>query len=106
VTSTRTSAAWTAVVAGFVLAVFLLIFLIQNTGSVRISLLGASGRLPLAVALLAAALFGALVVIVAAVARTAQLRVTARRHRRQDLGIGPGDAGKSQLTGPERPPSP
>jgi lipopolysaccharide assembly protein A len=81
---TRTSTVWTAVVAGFVIAVLLLIFLLENTGSVQISFLGASGRVPLAAALLAAALAGALVVLVVAVARTAQLRVTARRHRRQD----------------------
>ncbi len=101
---TRTSTVWTIVVAGFVVGVLLLIFLLENTGSVRISFLGASGRIPLAAALLAAALAGALVVIVAAVARTAQLRVTARRHRRQDqvpVVVRPADPDEPEVAGPD-----
>jgi len=44
------------------------------------------GTLQLGVALLFAALLGALLVLVAGAARVLQLRVVARRHRRTDQG--------------------
>jgi len=44
----------------------------------------ANGTLALGVALLFAALLGALLVLVAGAARVLQLRVVARRHRRSD----------------------
>ena len=63
---------------------FLLIFILQNSRGVDVSYLGAHGHLPLGVALLLAAVCGALLVILAAAARMGQLRSTARKHRRAD----------------------
>jgi uncharacterized integral membrane protein len=49
---------------------------------VRIEFFSTSGRIPIAVALLAAALAGAVVVLAIGVGRVTQLRLTMRRQRR------------------------
>jgi uncharacterized integral membrane protein len=76
---TRISAAWTAVAVAALLGVSLIAFIVQNTHSVQIKFFGASGHIPVAVALLAAALAGALVVLGVGISRVAQLRISARR---------------------------
>jgi uncharacterized integral membrane protein len=81
---TRTSGLWVAVGIFAVVLLFLLIFILQNSRGVDVSYLGAHGHMPLGVALLLAAVCGALLVILAAAARMAQLRSTARKHRRAD----------------------
>jgi uncharacterized integral membrane protein len=81
---TRTSMVWTMLGIGVVLLVAILVFILQNGQRVRVRFLGADGTLPLGVALLFAALLGALLVLVAGAARVLQLRVVARRHRRAD----------------------
>ena len=81
---TRTSMVWTMVGTGVVLLVAILVFILQNGQRVRVRFLTANGTLPLGVALLFAALLGALLVLVAGAARVLQLRVVARRHRRTD----------------------
>jgi lipopolysaccharide assembly protein A len=81
---TRISGVWFAVVFFAVVLLFLLIFILQNGREVDISYLGAHGHLPLGVALLLAAVCGVLLVILAGVARMAQLHSVARRHRRTD----------------------
>jgi lipopolysaccharide assembly protein A len=81
---TRTSMVWTMVGIGVVLLVAILVFILQNGQRVRVRFLMANGTLPLGVALLFAALLGALLVLVAGAARVLQLRVVARRHRRSD----------------------
>jgi putative membrane protein len=81
---TRTSMVWTMVGIGVVLLVAILVFILQNGQRVRVRFLMANGTLPLGVALLFAALLGALLVLVAGAARVLQLRVVARRHRRAD----------------------
>jgi len=83
---TRTSMVWTMVGIGVVLLVAILVFILQNGQRVRVRFLMANGTLPLGVALLFAALLGALLVLVAGAARVLQLRVVARRHRRNDQG--------------------
>lgn len=80
---TRISGAWAAVFVGVVLGVALIDFIVENTRSLRVDFFSASGRMPAAVALLAAALAGASVVLVVGVCRTAQLRLSLRRHRQQ-----------------------
>jgi len=50
-----------------------------------VSFFGASGHLPLGVALLLAAVLGVLLVVVPGTARIIQLRMTARRHRKIDM---------------------
>jgi lipopolysaccharide assembly protein A len=72
----RISAARTALIV-------LLIFIIQNTRAVQISFLGAHASLSLAVALLLAAIAGALLMAAAGTARITQLRMGMRRDRRR-----------------------
>ena len=84
---TRISGLWVAVGIFAVVLLFLLIFILQNGRGVDISYLGAHGHMPLGVALLLAAVCGALLVILAAAARMAQLRSTARKHRRTDAKL-------------------
>jgi uncharacterized integral membrane protein len=79
---TRTSAAWFAVAIAVIFGVALIDFIAQNTRDVRIEFFSASGKIPIAVALLAAALCGAVVVLGIGVARVAQLRLNMRRQRR------------------------
>jgi uncharacterized integral membrane protein len=83
---TRTSMVWTMVGIGVVLLVAILVFILQNGQRVRVRFLMVDGALQLGVALLFAALLGALLVLVAGAARVLQLRVVARRHRRTDQG--------------------
>jgi lipopolysaccharide assembly protein A len=84
---TRTSGLWVAVGIFALVLLFLLIFILQNGRGVDISYLGAHGHMPLGVALLLAAVCGALLAILAAAARMAQLRSTARKHRRTDAKL-------------------
>jgi lipopolysaccharide assembly protein A len=83
---TRTSMVWTMVGIGVLLLVAILVFILQNSQRVRMRFLIVDGTLPLGVALLFAALLGALLVLAAGAARVLQLRVVARRHRRTDQG--------------------
>jgi uncharacterized integral membrane protein len=80
---TRTSGAWTGVIAGAVVLLLLLIFILENTQKVKISYFGATGHLPLGVGLLLAAVAGALIVGLVGVARVLQLRTRAKRALRQ-----------------------
>ena len=81
---TRISGLWFAVAFFGVVLLFLLIFILQNGRHVGISYLGMHGNLPLGVALLLAAVCGALLTILAGAARISQLHAVARRHRRAD----------------------
>jgi putative membrane protein len=81
--STRISGARTALIAGIVALIFVLIFIIQNAHAVSISFLGAHLQLSLAVALLLAAVAGALLMAAAGTARIAELRQIMRRERRK-----------------------
>jgi uncharacterized integral membrane protein len=79
---TRISGAWAAVAVTTVLGVALVDFIVENTHSVEIHFFSVAGRISVAAALLAAALAGAAVVLTIGVARTAQLRMSIRHHRR------------------------
>ncbi|HSZ40031.1 MAG TPA: lipopolysaccharide assembly protein LapA domain-containing protein [Trebonia sp.] len=61
----------------------MLIFIIQNGHAVSINFLGAHLQLPLAVALLFAAVAGALLMAAAGTARITELRQIMRRDRRK-----------------------
>ena len=76
---TRIGSAWLAISVAVLLGICLIDFLAQNTESVKIEFFSAAGRVPVVVALLAAAVAGALVVLVVGIARTAQLRRWTRR---------------------------
>ena len=79
--STRISGMRTALIVGVLALTVVLIFIIQNTHAVNISFLGAHLHLSLAVALILAAIAGALVMAAAGTARITQLRRTMRRDR-------------------------
>lgn len=81
---TRTSGIWGASIAFAVLLLLLLIFILQNNRSVPLQFLGFDGSMPLGVAMLLAAVLGALLVAMAGVARVLQLRRVAKRHRTAD----------------------
>ena len=80
---TRVSAMWVASIAAVVVLLLLLIFILQNGDRVQINIFGANPRLPLGVALLLAAVLGALLVALVGAARVVQLRHTARRMARK-----------------------
>jgi uncharacterized integral membrane protein len=83
---TRTGMTWTALAVAALLLVILLIFIAENTASVKISFLGADLHAPLGVALLVAAVAGALLTVLVGSARIIQLRLALRRARRQTSG--------------------
>jgi len=73
---TRLSAAWVAVIVASLIVVLLLVFILQNTASVKVSYFTAHGTMPLGVELLLAALAGTLLA-----ALIASLRIWQLRHR-------------------------
>jgi len=81
---TRIGRAWVAVIVAAILGVALVDFIVQNTRSVRIEFFGASGHIPVAVALLGAALVGAFIVLAVGIARTTQLRIATRRGKERE----------------------
>ena len=89
-----------ALIAGTAALVVVLIFIIQNANAVGITFLGAHLHLPLAVALLFAAIAGALIMAAAGTARITELRQIMRRDRRKSrAGNQPGQPAAS-TTGP------
>ncbi len=80
---TRISGMRTGLIAGFAALIVVVIFIIQNPHAVNISFLGVHLVLPLAMALLLAAIAGALVMVAAGTARITQLRRIMRRERRK-----------------------
>lgn len=81
---TRTRGVWVAVAFFAVILLLLLIFILQNGMEVKVSYMGAHGRLPLGVAMLLSAVCGALLAILAGAARISRNRAVVRRHRRAD----------------------
>jgi lipopolysaccharide assembly protein A len=80
---TRISGVRTALIGGVLALTVLVIFIVQNAHDVHLSFLGAHLVLPAAVALLLAAIAGALLMAAAGTARITQLRRVIRRARRQ-----------------------
>lgn len=78
----RISGISAALIVGVVALVVALIFIIQNVDSTNISFLGVHLVLPLAAALILAAIAGALAMAAVGTARMAQLRQIIRRDRR------------------------
>jgi uncharacterized integral membrane protein len=76
---TRTARAHNALIAGAIVLILLLVFILENTESVKISYFGAGFHMPLGVALLLAAIGGALLVGIVGTARIVQLRRSVRR---------------------------
>lgn len=82
----RVGGVWVAAVITAVILLLLLIFVLENGQTAKISFFGQHGHLPQGVALLLAAVAGVLVVAVPGSARIAQLRLRQRRHRRTHQG--------------------
>lgn len=85
---TRIGGVWVASALFAAVLVLLLIFILENGQRVTVGYFGFHGHLPLGVALLLAAALGVLLVVIPGTARIAQLRFTARRHRRIDARRG------------------
>jgi lipopolysaccharide assembly protein A len=74
---------WVSIGFAIVLLVLLIIFISENSHDVRISFLGATGTLSLALAMLASAVAGALITLLVGTTRIVQLRREVhRQHRR------------------------
>jgi len=82
--STRASRAWVKVLPALILLAVILVFVFENSQSTKVSFMTASGRLPLALALLAAAALGGLFVLALGSIRILQLRKVIRRARRTE----------------------
>jgi uncharacterized integral membrane protein len=72
---------WAGLALSAVVLLLLLVFILENQHEADVAYFGAHGHLPLGVALLLAAVAGALLVIIPGTVRIVQLRITARRHR-------------------------
>jgi uncharacterized integral membrane protein len=73
---------WVAAAIAILLLVLLVIFIAQNNRKVPIHFLGANGSFSEALALIAAAVAGAVMVFAIGAARIVQLRVAGRRHNK------------------------
>jgi uncharacterized integral membrane protein len=82
VRGSRTGRIWVAVCAAAIIAVALIIFMIQNTRTVKVSYLGMNGSTSLSVMLLIAAVGGILLTLVVGSTRIIQLRRAVRRRNR------------------------
>lgn len=86
VASTRASRAWVKVFPALVVLAVILLFVFQNSQSAKVSFVTASGRLPLALALLAAAALGGLFVLALGSVRILQLRRVIHRSHGAEAG--------------------
>jgi uncharacterized integral membrane protein len=94
--------------ASAVVLLLLLIFILENQRQVDIGFFGAHASLPIGVAMLLAAVGGALIVIIPGTGRIIQLRLTARRHRRKDTTVAKAAAQQppaSEQPTPQQPPA-
>ena len=95
----------TGLIAGFAALVLAVIFMIQNAHAANISFVGVHLVLPLAAALLLAAIAGALAMAAAGPARVTQLRQIIRRALGKDrAGGSPRRPAPRQCPGPVHPP--
>jgi uncharacterized integral membrane protein len=76
---------WVAIAVAVVLLVLLIIFIAENSHHITISFLGASGTISAGLAMLIAAVAGAVVTLLVGTARILQLRHEVRRHRRRHV---------------------
>ncbi len=80
---TNAGRVWVSIAVATVLLILLIIFIAENSESVTVSFLGASGHISLGLALLIAAVAGAVVTLLVGTARILQLRREVRRGRRR-----------------------
>jgi uncharacterized integral membrane protein len=97
---TRMGGVWVALALSAIVLLLLLVFILENEQKVDIAYFGVHGHLPLGVALLLAAVAGALLVLIPGTMRIVQLRRTARRHHAAAQR-----AGSAVSAPPDQPPS-
>ncbi|APX34255.1 hypothetical protein BH708_17815 [Brachybacterium sp. P6-10-X1] len=83
----RTAGIWISLILGAIVLVLLLIFVIQNSAPASFDYFGASFELPLGVAMLLAAIAGALVMALVGSVRMIQMSWTIRKLRKQQEKI-------------------
>lgn len=81
---TRTASLLGFAIGALAVVVLMLVFVVQNDRSQRLEFLWLDFTLPIGVTVLLAAAIGGLLVGGVAIARTAQLRIGARRHRKAE----------------------
>jgi uncharacterized integral membrane protein len=84
---TRAAALWTALIAGFVILILLLVFILQNTDSAAVHFFGWQWDLPVGVAILLAAVSGGLLTVAVGTARMVQLRRAAKKNLKTTPGV-------------------
>ena len=82
---TRAGSTWVLACVAVVVLIVLIVFIAQNTSSVRVSFFALHGRFPLSVALLAAVAVGSVLTLAVGTTRILQLRRIVRRHHREEL---------------------
>ena len=82
---TRAAALWSALIAGFVILILLLVFILQNTASATVHFFAWEWNLPIGVGVLLAAVCGGLLTVAAGTARIVQLRRAAKRNLKAGL---------------------
>lgn len=85
--ASRTNLVWAALILGALILVMLLIFIVQNNVSTNFDYLSWSFSLPLGVAMLIAAIAGALVMAMVGSVRIMQLSLEVRKLRKQQERI-------------------
>jgi uncharacterized integral membrane protein len=95
---TRISSTMVAVTIAVIFLVLLIDFIAQNNRSVPIYFLGANGHVSEAVALIASAVAGAVLVLAVGLARITQLRLIGRRHNRRMAKQQKADSGGGSAT--------
>lgn len=76
---TRAGVVWVATIAGLLLLILLIIFILQNQGAAEVHFFGWNGTIPQGIALLIAAVAGGLLVAISGAVRIIQLRIITRR---------------------------
>ena len=84
---TRTGRLWLMLVPTLIFLILLIVFIAENGQRVELKFFGATGHASLALALLIAAVAGAVLVLLVGGARILQLRLATFRHRRSDARL-------------------
>ena len=82
---TRAAALWSALIAGFVILILLLVFILQNTDSATVHFFAWEWNLPVGVGILLAAVCGGLLTVAVGTARIVQLRRAAKKNLKAGL---------------------
>jgi uncharacterized integral membrane protein len=77
---TRTASVWSSLIAGFLILIVLLVFIVQNLSEQQVNFFAWHLSLPQGVLLLLAAIAGGLVTVLAGTARIFQLRRAAKKN--------------------------